>query len=328
MDEVTKAPIGYGTYKQHNYNNPGTGIGTGTTGVGIGSGTTGVGRYEPEVGHGVKVGGKPPAIGSGVVDDISDVGYGSQTTRRTFKIGEGLKSESDEEFGIGKGTTDNERGDRVILDSDKDGINTALGDEVKIGSGVRANRARRNSQFDRFDTGFAKECNSYYGRVICYRVYTNRKLNFSWHEVITLLLASISTPSEYTCWRVSHGRKNCTEVDNIVYLKNKGFQPDEYEIPRPQQPRGRERYYEGNTPTPRNRENYESVASQNSQYPRARDDDGILHGQSGRYEPYSGASSPRSNNQGSTHRFVTSSLKLGQSSQFSPPFQEAPLQII
>jgi hypothetical protein len=300
LDEITVAPkVGYVTQKSYGIGHGTSGtsvIGTGTgygsgyhaeigTGTrrdesigrgadtvagtpGIGSGT-GYGGYNPGSGHGIKVGGKPPAIGSGAVDDIVEVGigHGTYTTRRTPSIGQGVEVE----FGIGSGT--DSKGDRVVLDSDVDGVNTALGDEVKIGGGVRPSRLRRNSQFDRFDTGFAKECNSYYGKIICYRVYTN---------------PSISTPSEYTCWRISNGRKNCTEIDNIVYLKDRGFQPDEYEVrqhPRPRPTlrpeedviiRGQDRYYDPYNPAPRR------------------------HGTSG--------ITPGEN----THRFVTSTLKLGR----------------
>uniref|UniRef100_A0A914YZ77 Uncharacterized protein n=1 Tax=Panagrolaimus superbus TaxID=310955 RepID=A0A914YZ77_9BILA len=245
--------------------------------------------YTPDIGHGVKIGGKVPAIGSGTSDDITDVGigYGTLTTRRTPSIGNGANLESDEDFSIGKGTTTGDsKGDKVHLRGDPDSVNTELGGQVKIGRGV--SRARRNSQFDRFDTGFAKECNSYYGKLICYRVYTN---------------PSIVTPLEYTCWKISNQRKNCTEIDNVVYLKNQGFKPDEYELPR-----NRDQQH----PQPRYRqepEEYET-STHSRQHPRPVEDD--IRGQDQPYDPYKPTPPRRHGSPGQTHRFVTSSLKLGR----------------
>jgi hypothetical protein len=313
----TRGSVGIGSGTVYNGYQPNVGIGSGTSvsgsspgigsgtgygsytpkqNVGIGGGTVGSGTYNsytPDIGHGIKVDGKVPAIGSGTADDIDHVAV---TTQRTPMIGGGVDVNGNEDFSIGKGTEiGDSKGAKVHLNSDPDSVNTELGGEVGIGRGV--SRGRRNSQFDRFDTGFAKECNSYYGKLICYRVYTN---------------PNIVTPSEYTCWRVSNQRKNCTEIDNIVYLKNQGFEPEEYELPR----RGSsniDRTQQHPRPRGRQQSSEEYETSHNSrQHPRPRpiEQDGIvIQGENRPYDPYN--PTPRTA-PGATHRYVTSTLKLGR----------------
>jgi len=76
------------------------------------------------------------------------------------------------------------------------------------GVGQHSLRVKRVDQYPPFDNGIKKECNSYYGRIICYRIYTN-----------------VNTPTSvnYTCWRIDNQRRNCTEIENIAYLRQNGF---------------------------------------------------------------------------------------------------------
>jgi len=76
---------------------------------------------------------------------------------------------------------------------------------------------RQISEFNRFDSGYSKDCNTYYGKLICYKVYSN---------------PNMPVGDEMTCWRVSGSRKNCTEVENINYLSRQGYSVHEVDLAR------------------------------------------------------------------------------------------------
>uniref|UniRef100_A0A7E4UVX6 Chitin-binding type-2 domain-containing protein n=1 Tax=Panagrellus redivivus TaxID=6233 RepID=A0A7E4UVX6_PANRE len=60
---------------------------------------------------------------------------------------------------------------------------------------------------------YQKECNSYYGRSICYHVYKNNP---------------VVLPDWWTCWNIAPD--NCTEIENLLYLKRQGFKAWDVEI--------------------------------------------------------------------------------------------------
>uniref|UniRef100_A0AC35GMJ2 Uncharacterized protein n=1 Tax=Panagrolaimus sp. PS1159 TaxID=55785 RepID=A0AC35GMJ2_9BILA len=304
LDEGTPAPrLGYGTDKN-------LGIGHGTRGsVGIGSGTVYNG-YQPNVGigSGTSVSGSSPGIGSGT-------GYGSYTPKQnvgigggtvgsgtynsyTPDIGHGIKVDG-KVPAIGSGTADDI--DHVAVTTQRTpmiggGVDVNGNEDFSIGKGTeigdsKGAKVHLNSDPDSVNTELGGEVGI--GRGV------NRGPN-------------IVTPSEYTCWRVSNQRKNCTEIDNIVYLKNQGFEPEEYELPR----RGSsniDRTQQHPRPRGRQQSSEEYETSHNSrQHPRPRpiEQDGIvIQGENRPYDPYNPTPSAAP---GATHRYVTSTLKLGR----------------
>lgn len=111
-------------------------------------------------------------------------------------------------LGISLGIASSEQG----IDEAKPHIGTEDGRSADFNGPVDATRVKR------YVSDYSKQCNSYYGRHVCYRVYESE--------------ISVA-PEDFTCWKVgtSHGyRKNCTETENLRYLADRGFYPDRYEV--------------------------------------------------------------------------------------------------
>ncbi|KAE9555147.1 hypothetical protein FO519_001642 [Halicephalobus sp. NKZ332] len=206
-------------------------------------------------------------------------------------IGSGASLHNHHDDGIGSGAGPSHR--RPHSDHN-DGINpygSGIGGGAQPGHHHNSNSAHRSNQqpeprghhhqrrhiseYNRFDSGYSKDCNSYYGRLICYKIYSN---------------PSMPVGNEMTCWRISGNRKNCTEIENINYLRQEGFTPHESEFPK-------------------------------NKNHNIKDTEKVINGQSQQYDSYkpnyNGADQypVARNTQRGTHKFSTSGLNLNNDSE-------------
>ncbi|KAI6219556.1 hypothetical protein M3Y99_01653500 [Aphelenchoides fujianensis] len=63
---------------------------------------------------------------------------------------------------------------------------------------------------------YRKSCNSFYGKLICYRLYEK----------------DANIPHDFTCWTLYMGQKNCTETENVLYLDRRNVEIDRAEVDR------------------------------------------------------------------------------------------------
>uniref|UniRef100_A0A7E4ZRW4 Chitin-binding type-2 domain-containing protein n=1 Tax=Panagrellus redivivus TaxID=6233 RepID=A0A7E4ZRW4_PANRE len=249
----------------------------GNTGQGIGDGTE---LQSDEIAEAVKqevflktAGAEPPEL-DGSVRTYGDIGRGAAPRPESDRRHHGGGIGHGAEIGHRRHNHPDHIGDGAAADG-RTGIGHGTNPNVGIGHGANTNvgighgsnphpRFRRISEFKPFDSGYQKECNSYYGRSICYRIYTN---------------SHIVPPPEYTCWSIGQRKRNCTEIDNVAYLKRQGVKSWDTEIP---------------DALPKNR-------GSTSRPPRAQNsrvNDGIIRGEEKYYDPYRPAGSQVSNQRG------------------------------